>query len=246
MKKTLACLFAAAAMLGLAGPAPAQDIAHDIKPGGVMVVGGAGLLGSDIVKLLVARGETVTVFARKETDRGRLAGLAVHITEGDAMKAADVDAAVMKTKPRAIINAIGGRGTTVGFWDTTQKNITAAAKTAGTREIIFLSSVGVGDSAGAYTPEDLARAKDAMLERERAEDDMKTSGLTYVIIRTGGVSWYGEPPTGNASLTEDRSVLGMIKYADLARLVVDCIGNARCANKTWASVDPNLKRPVRR
>ncbi|MDX2142808.1 MAG: NAD(P)H-binding protein [Rhodospirillaceae bacterium] len=239
MKKSLLSLVAMAALLGFAAPAPAQDI----KPGGVMVAGGAGLLGSDIVKLLLAKGETVSVFVRPETDRAKLAGLAVHVTEGDAMKAADVEAAVMKAKPRAVINAIGGRGNTVGFWDTTQKNITAAAKQAGVKELIFFSSVGVGDSAKAYPPEDLARAREAMLERERAEDDLKASGLTYVIIRTGGLSWHGEPPTGNGTLTEDRGVLGMIKYADLARLTVNCIGNAACANKTWASVDPNLKRP---
>ena len=53
-------------------------------------------------------------------------------------------------------------------------------------------------------------------------------------------------PTCKASLTEDRNVLGMIQYSDLAQLTVDCIGNPKCANKTWASADPTVKRPEAR
>jgi uncharacterized protein YbjT (DUF2867 family) len=220
-------------------------VAQDIKPGGVIVFGGAGQSGSETIKLLVAKGETVTAFVRPSSDRKRLAGMKVNFVEGDALNAADVDTAMMKAKPRVAINALGRPRDLWGFWAITQINITAAAKKAGAKELIYLSSVGVGDSAQAYTPEARERTKVVHAERLIAEENIKASGLDYVIIRIGGVNWFDKPVTGKAYLTEDRTVLGMIQYADLAVLTVDCIGNAKCTNKTWASVDPTVKRPER-
>ncbi len=217
-----------------------------IKSGGVLIMGGTGQAGSDIAKLLVAKGETVSIFARASSDRKRLEGVKVNYLTGDALVAADVEAAMMKAKPRVAINALGRPRDQWGFWAISQINITAAAKKAGVTELIYLSSVGVGDSAVAYTAEARERTKVVHAERLIAEENIKASGLAYVIIRIGGVNWYGVPATGKASLTEDRTVLGMIQYIDLAQLTVDCIGNSKCANKTWASVDPTVKRPEAR
>lgn len=213
--------------------------------GGVIVFGGSGRTGAEIAKLLVAKGEEVTVFVRPTSDRKRLAGLNVKFAEGDAMNAADVDAAIAKAKPRAVINTIAGRGTTKNYWDTTQKNMTAAAKKHGAKEIIFHSSVGVGDSAMAYTEEARVRTKEVMDERFAAEEDMKASGLDYVIIRTGIIAPESMAATGQARLTEDRMAMGPVTRADLAKLTVDCLGNAACKNKTFAAIDDIVKLPPR-
>jgi len=217
--------------------------AQEIKPGGVMIFGGTGQAGSYIAKMLAEKGETVSVFARATSDRKYLAGVKVDYLTGDALVAADVETAVIKAKPRVAINALGRPRDQWGFWAITQINITAAAKKAGVKELIYLSSVGVGDSAVAYTPEARERTKVVHAERLIAEENIKASGIPYVIIRIGGVNWFDKPATGKATLTEDRNVLGMIQYVDLAKLTVDCIGNPACANKTWASVDPTVKRP---
>ena len=239
MKSIASILF----VLSIGFSAANVSAADAIKPGGVIVFGAAGQSGSETIKLLVAKGETVTAFVRPTSDRKRLAGLKVDIVEGDAMKAADVEAAMMKAKPRVAINALGRGKDQWGFWAITQINITAAAQKAGVKELIYLSSAGVGDSAMAYSPEARERTKVVHAERLIAEENIKASGIAYVIIRIGGVNWFDKPATGKAYLTEDRSVLGMIQYADLALLTVDCIGNPKCTNKTWASVDPTVKRP---
>lgn len=213
-----------------------------IKPGGVLVFGGAGRLGAEIVKILAARGEHVTVFARPSTARERLAGLPVSYVEGDAMTAIDVDAAFAQAKPRTAINALasGGRGK-VGFWNVTQKNITAAAKKSGAKQVVFLSSVGVGDSAGAYSAAALERGRQTLAERFEAEEDLKASGLDYMIIRTGIIAPEPWKATGKAYLTEDRSVLAPVSRPDLALLVADCLPNPACRNKTYASADDTIK-----
>lgn len=157
-----------------------------------------------------------------------------------AMTAPDVEAAIAAAKPQVVINAIGGRGTTAGFWDTTQMNMTASAKKHGAKELIFLSSVGVGDSAVAYSEAARERTKDSMAERTRAEDDMKASGLDYVILRTGIIAPEGTEETGQGALTKDPTVLAPIARADLARIVVDCIGNDDCLNQTFTTYDPSI------
>ncbi len=208
--------------------------------GGVIVFGGNGRTGAMIVERLLAKGEEVTVFVRPTSDRSRLEGMNVNYAVGDAMNAADVEAAIAAVKPRVVINAIGGRGTTAGFWDTTQMNMTASAKTHGAKELIFLSSVGVGDSAVAYSEEARVRTKDSMDERTRAEEDMRASGLDYLILRTGIIAPEGTAETGQGALTKDPTVLAPIARADLARIVVDCIGNAECLNQTFTTYDPSI------
>ncbi len=241
-------VFSMLALVGLSvtAYAPAQAQTKEaLKTGGVLIFGGTGQAGSQMAKFLADQGETVTVFARPSSDRKHLKGISVQYVAGDALVSADVESAMMKVRPRVAINALGRPRDQWGFWAITQINITDAAKKAGTKELIYLSSVGVGDSALAYSVEARERTRVVHAERLIAEENIKASGLVYVIIRIGGVNWFDRPPTGKAYLTEDRSVLGMIQYADLARLTVDCIGNPTCANKTWASVDPTVKRPER-
>lgn len=234
--KTLA-VFAALviAACGASEPQPANDA------GAALVFGGSGRAGAMIVERLLAQGRPVTVFVRPTSDRSRLAGLNVDYAVGDALDANAVFSAVAQAKPDVIINTIGGRGNQQGFWDVTQMNMTRSAKQHGVREIIFLSSQGVGDSAAAYSPEALVRVKDSLDERFRAEEDLKASGLSYVIIRTG-IIWpeVDAPATGKAVLTEDRTVLSPITRTDLANLVVDCIDNDACRNKTLAAMDASL------
>jgi uncharacterized protein YbjT (DUF2867 family) len=238
MTRTLFLAGLIAALLAPQGGARADG--NIAEPGGVIVFGGAGRTGAKIVDLLMARGEPVTVFVRPTSGRSRLEGRDVSYAVGDAMNAADVEAAIAAAKPRVVINSIGGRGTQIGFWDTTQINMTAAAKKHGAKEIIFHGSVGTGDSAMAYSAAARERTKDGMAERFRAEEDMKASGLDYVIIRTGIIAPEVTPATGKGYLTEDRMAMGPVARADLARLTVDCIGNSDCLNKTFASVDDSI------
>ncbi|MBT5240756.1 MAG: NAD(P)H-binding protein [Rhodospirillaceae bacterium] len=209
-------------------------------PGGVLVFGGSGRTGAFVVDELLNRGEAVTVFVRPTSDRSRLEGRNVAYAVGDAMNSADVDGAIAAAKPRVVINTIGGAGSQVGFWDTTQMNMTAAAKKYGAEEIIFLGSVGTGDSAVAYSEAARERTKVGMAERFRAEEDIKGSGLNYVIIRTGIIAPEGTAATGKARFTEDRMSLKPIARRDLAKLTVECMGNVDCRNKTFAAEDETI------
>ena len=72
---------------------------------------------------------------------------------------------------------------------------------------------------------------------------MVASGLTYTIIRPGGLK--SEAATGNAVLTENPTVAGIIHRADVANLVCQCLDSEKVNNKVFSAIDRNmLFKPV--
>lgn len=80
------------------------------KDGGVLVFGGTGRLGAPIAKLLVQAGEDVTIFARKDSPKDRLAGLKVDYVVGDLTDDKSIAAAFNGKKYRVVIDASAQRG----------------------------------------------------------------------------------------------------------------------------------------
>jgi uncharacterized protein YbjT (DUF2867 family) len=236
MKRRLALVvLALTAMLGGGQLASAAD-------GAALVFGANGKLGSEMVKVLVARNMDVTAFVRPTADRSLLAGLKINYVEGDARNKADIDKAFASGKFTLAVNAIARRSRTeFGLYDASQNNITAAAKATGVKQMIFFSSVGVGSSRSLYTDKAYANFKETMLEREAAEKTLITSGVNYTIVRTGGVL-DGKETTGKAYLSE-KPILGATTRADLALITVACVGADFCKNKIFHAVDDTQKVP---
>ncbi len=59
-----------------------------------LVTGATGLVGNNVARLLLARGERVRVLARETSDPRPLAGLNVEIARGDVRDAASVERAM--------------------------------------------------------------------------------------------------------------------------------------------------------
>ncbi|MFM7888728.1 MAG: NAD(P)H-binding protein, partial [Pseudanabaena sp.] len=67
--------------------------------------------------------------------------------------------------------------------------------------------------------------------------------LTFTIIRPGGLK--SEPATGNAVLTEDSTISGIIHRADVAQLVCKCVNSEKTNHKVFSAIDRNmLFKPV--
>jgi uncharacterized protein YbjT (DUF2867 family) len=77
-----------------------------------------------------------------------------------------------------------------------------------------------------------------LLEKEKAEKHLIESGLTYTVIRPGGLK--SEPATGNGVVTEDYKVAGTIHRADVAQLVCQCLASDAANNKILSAVDRNM------
>ena len=123
------------------------------------------------------------------------------------------------------------------------KNLIDVAVKAGVKKFILVSSIGSGNSVVALAPEVLLTLGAILKEKEKAEQHLVASGLTYTIIRPGGLK--SEAATGNAVLTENPTVAGIIHRADVANLVCQCLDSEKVNNKVFSAIDRNmLFKPV--
>ena len=100
--------------------------------------------------------------------------------------------------------------------------------------------LGSGSSAVALPPEIRQRLASALDEKARAEAYLASSGMTYTIIRPGGLK--SEPPTGRGALTRDPRISGTIHRAEVAELIYACLVSDRTDNMTLSAVDRDMVR----
>lgn len=220
--------------------------ANAAGPMRVLVFGGTGQLGAEIVQRLVARGDEVTVFTRPKSDRSHLDGLPVHYAEGDLMQPAEVTAAFKRTHYDAVIVAVRVEDGDIHFYEKGMAPLVAAARATGVARIIHSSAVGAGRNADNFrslgwdkVPGLLDRLKDQGI----GEELVRNSGLSWTIIRNTRLWPAGTPATGKATLTEDDTVIGPMTRADLAALTVGCLDDKACIGKTYHVRDPSLTWP---
>ena len=203
----------------------------------VMVFGGSGRLGSEVVSGLVAKGEDVIVFVRPTSDRSRLDGMDVGYAVGDLMDAASVKAAFDTHDIDAVINTVALRPGESSPYVIGEQNIAAASRDENLSHIILFSATGAGDSKATIPPQFYEEFKQTYEDRGKSEDIIKAGGTPYTFIRLGTV--HDKPETGTATMVET-PVLGPVTRADAARLAVDCLRQARCLNKTFHATDSSL------
>lgn len=224
-----------------------QSVAQPPSGYEVLVIGGTGFIGSQVVSQFIAEGRKVGVLARGTNNLpSHFYSENVRLIRGDARSIGDVSRAVEGTK--VVINlAHGGGGRSR---EETEKNLVGAAKVVaeaclmkGVRRLIFVSSISalyLGDSTqtvlGETPPDgrpdlraDYARAK-VLAERELARLSRK-SGLAMVILRPGVVVGRGTSPfhsgigfynreTHCLGWNAGRNALPLILVEDVAAAVV--------------------------
>ncbi len=236
LRSALLCL-----ALPLASQLPAAASAAE-----VIVFGGTGQLGSEVVRSLLAAGHTVTVFRREGSDLLRLKGLSVQTVIGDATVDRDVQAAFAARRYDVAVNALAkGRSEPAEFYATTQRSITAAAKATDVKQVILHSSVGAGESRAIYPEAMWPRMKDVLLAKEVGERELISSGVPYTIMRNAILR---EGPPGvreKAALSTDQRRYGAVTRSGLGRLTTECTLNAECLGKIYHAVDPQVPVPQR-
>ncbi len=242
-----ALLFALTLSLGIA-PAGAQSTADR----NVLVFGGTGRLGAEIVQRLIAAGYPVTVFARPGSDRKLLQQFKVSYLEGDALNEADVKAALEAKRFHAVIDASWGRNP--GYFESSMRNIARFATVTGVKQVILHNSVGAGGMEkfgfadfGQVRTEtgQIMDRRPVVLDIARAEQVLRSSGAPYTVIRHA-VIWHEDTPeTGYAWLSEDYRIFTGVTRKDLATLTMSCLDKPVCMNKVYHAADNTLswRRP---
>ena len=215
---------------------------------GVLVFGATGQLGAPHVRMLIERGEEVTVFHRPTSSFERLEGLEYNTAQGDLMDAASVLEAMKQAQPRVVIDTSARRGTRMrsgqSFYTPAMENIVAAAQATGVKQIIIHSSVGVRGSA-AFLEEEYGYDTNSpnMLDKAQAEIVLEESGVDYTIVRNGLLEHEPAAATGRGRLTEDQNNFGRITRTDLTRISLTCMDNPECFGKIYHAVDDGLTGP---
>ncbi|MBD1998763.1 SDR family oxidoreductase [Leptolyngbya sp. FACHB-541] len=205
----------------------------------VFLAGASRGVGLETARGLVKRSLPVKALLRSEAARAELEAMGIAIALGDALNLGEVEQAMQGESIGAVISTIGGlpkdgeRADYLG-----NKNLIDAAVKAGAQKFILVSSIGSGDSVVALPPQALQALGEVLVEKEKAEQHLIASGLTYTIIRPGGLK--SEPATGNAVLTPDPTIAGSIHRADVAELVCRCLQSDLANNRVLSAVDQQM------
>jgi len=206
----------------------------------IFLAGASRGVGREIANYLIAQNLQVTALLRTEDKRSELESMGVQVVLGDALNLNDVENAILAEESiDAVISTIGGvpkdseRADYLG-----NKNLIDAAVKAGVKKFILISSIGSGNSANAIPPQALETLKPVLIEKEKAEQYLINSGLTYTVIRPGGLK--SEPATGNGILTQDPRIAGTIHRADVAQLVCRSLNSRKADHKVLSAIDENM------
>lgn len=203
----------------------------------VFVAGASRGVGREVAQRLIEQSFNVTALLRSDAAQADLEALGITVVRGDALVMSEVVQAI--GSPFAVISTIGGlpkdgqRADYLG-----NKNLIDAAVGAGVQKFILVSSIGSGNSAVALPPQALQTLGAVLAEKARAEAYLVASGLTYTVIRPGGLK--SEPATGNALLTADPTIAGSINRADVAQLVVECLRSEPANQQILSAVDRGM------
>ncbi len=206
----------------------------------IFLAGASSGVGREIANCLTARDLKIKAFFRSEEKRQELSAMGIKVVIGDALNVNDLEKAILGEEPiDTVISTIGGvpkdseRADYLG-----NKNLIDAAVKAGVKRFILVSSIGSGNSANAIPPQALETLKPVLIEKDKAEQYLINSGLTYTVIRPGGLK--SEPATGNGILTEDPKIAGTIHRADVAQLVCRSLNSEKTNNKVLSAIDENM------
>src|SRR5262245_884130 len=110
----------------------------------VLVIGATGQTGRHAVRLLLARGDFVTAFARTPSAFTEVSHRR-RVVEGDARNAESLDRAVQRQD--AVLVAFGSRSLKKDVQEVLMRNLTTAMTTHGVTRIVNLSGWGSGGAA---------------------------------------------------------------------------------------------------
>jgi uncharacterized protein YbjT (DUF2867 family) len=205
----------------------------------IFLAGASRGVGREIAKCLIAQQQKVKALLRTEAARDELEAMGVQVVLGDALNSEDVESAMLAEPIHAVISTVGGLPQVSEKADYLgNKNLIDAAVKAKVGSFVLVSSIGSGDSVVALNPQALETLRSVLIEKEKAEKHLIDSGLTYTIIRPGGLK--SEAATGNAILTEDPRIAGIINRADVAQLVCRCLNSDKANNKVLSAIDKNM------
>ena len=210
----------------------------------ILVFGGTGELGSEIVYDLLDANKKVTIFVRPTSKKTLLKGLDVSYVTGDVLNEKDVERAIKSKKFIVIIDALArDRNIDAEFYVTSMNYISKWAEKAGVNQIILHGSVGAGLSQKIYPNDRLNSMRELLTAKGLGERYLIESDVNYTIIRNLILLPNDVKESGKAYLTENQLAKGGVTRDALARLTLECLNKQSCFNNIYHGIDDELIIP---
>lgn len=189
----------------------------------IIVVGGNGGTGAEVVRIAAERGHEVVCFSRSGADELPAGAASVH---GDALDPDAIAKAVAGAD--AVVVTVGAAKGSPRHRTEVTRSVIGAMHATGVRRLIVQSSLGAGDSGALMAAPARLMAK-TLLAKPLADHDAQeaavfASGLDWTVVRPGGLT--DKPATGAVvaqETSEGRPMKGMIPRADVATHIVDIL-----------------------
>jgi len=199
----------------------------------VAVAGATGRTGRQIIAELLRRGYRVRALVRDQLKASARAQEGVELVKADLASPASLEHAL--TGADYLISAIGSRKP----FNTQEnnrvdnlgnQNLAQAARSAGIRHMVMISSIGVGSSRRALNILFRLLMGPVLRMKEKAEAFLSSCGISYTIIRPGGLS--DKDISGEIAFGEGGHITGMVSRAQVARACVDALTHPAMKNRT--------------
>jgi len=189
----------------------------------ILIAGANGTTGKIIVELLK---DSVVyrpiAMVRKQEQRDYFEKDNVSVVLADLEK--DLSQAVKNI--HKVIFAAGSKGKNViGVDQDGAKRLVDAAKDAGIKKFVMLSTMGADNPSASEVMEDYLKAK------QNADEHLKASGLDYTIVRPGSLT--DEKGTGKIQLMEKLENHGSITRADVAKTLIEVLEDKVMQNQVF-------------
>ena len=216
----------------------------------VVVAGATGRTGRLIVEELLNRSYQVRAMVRSAAQAGALQREGVELAEGDLTSIDSLEKIIEGA--HYLISAIGSkkpfnkeennRVDNMG-----NQNLTKSALAKGVRHMVVISSIGVGNSRYAISFFFRLLMTPVLRMKEKSEEFIRSCGISYTIIRPGGLADRDLP--GKTVFGEGGKISGSVNRKEIARVCVDALTNPSMKNRTLevvndATVKAELKQYI--
>ena len=208
----------------------------------ILVIGGTGRIGSEIVKALTINHSDITVMSRAKRSIDVLDGYEIKFVKADVLDEKGVARVFQSKKYDVVINDIAKVNDDKNPHALGQINLNKWSKNSGVKHFILIGSVGASQNQGPLVS-DLTWKKwgETLKSKGLAEESLIKSGIPYTVIRTGIIIYDDTPSTGSGQLSSNHTIVGKITRKDLAIQTVGCIMKSKCKNKIFHALDKSLK-----
>ena len=205
--------------------------------GHFFVAGASRRVGFKTVELLRRFDHQVTCFFRSQDALDSIKDLGASPYIVDAFDAAAMEN-LLRNSPKAdaFICTLGSNSEDQRRIDHIgASNCISLAKRFKIGRFLLVTAIGCG-ATWEFLPEKVKQFLGPAIEaKNKAESELLQSELNYTILRPGALS--DDAATGNAFCTKSVQVQGEVTRADVARILVNCVGSKNAQNCVFQVLD---------